>query len=295
MAKRYVDTERIGINAVEKLVLEELKWIFREQPIVDMGIDAQIEQVLANPTGKLIGMQIKAGESHFEIKSSHLVYYGDVKHSNYWLNHSLPVIIVAHLPITSKTYWQVVNKDTIKYTRKAWKIEIPFSNELNKNSIEKLEELLNDSPERIKLQKLLFDRELIEYLLDGGTINIYTEEWINKTLGRGIFKVILIDAGGKEEVAKEWFTYYLGTLEQALSSYFPWADFEVDEGFYDWNFDEDSVYAMYSEDYIEQKEIYPYEVKENEVAAYRINLVLNSLGKSFIEVLKYLEHERQGI
>ena len=42
---RYSTTERIGVNAVEHIVLHELGWIFREQPIVDMGIDAHIERV----------------------------------------------------------------------------------------------------------------------------------------------------------------------------------------------------------------------------------------------------------
>lgn len=43
--ERYSATERIGVNAVERIVVSELGWIFREQPIMDMGIDAQIELV----------------------------------------------------------------------------------------------------------------------------------------------------------------------------------------------------------------------------------------------------------
>lgn len=61
---RFSPTEQIGVTAVGHIVFKELKWIFREQPICDMGIDAQIELVDERPTGKLIGVQIKAGPSH---------------------------------------------------------------------------------------------------------------------------------------------------------------------------------------------------------------------------------------
>src|SRR5262249_4360686 len=55
-------TERKGINAVEKIFLHEFSWLFREQPVSDYGIDAQVEVVENNkPTGKLIALQIKTG------------------------------------------------------------------------------------------------------------------------------------------------------------------------------------------------------------------------------------------
>ena len=60
MMSRYNTTERLGINAVEQIILKELKWIFREQLIADMGIDAQIEVVCNGvPTGQLLALQIK--------------------------------------------------------------------------------------------------------------------------------------------------------------------------------------------------------------------------------------------
>ena len=34
---RYSDTERIGVNAVESLILRDLGWIFREQPTWTWG------------------------------------------------------------------------------------------------------------------------------------------------------------------------------------------------------------------------------------------------------------------
>jgi hypothetical protein len=73
---RYTTTERLGINAVEQVVLKELQWIFREQPIADMGIDAHVETVCNGaPTGQLQALQIKTGASHFQDTGDALTYY----------------------------------------------------------------------------------------------------------------------------------------------------------------------------------------------------------------------------
>jgi len=63
---RYDSTERIGVSEVQSVIVGELGWLFREQPISDFGIDAHVETVGdGNPTGKLIAIQIKSGPSHF--------------------------------------------------------------------------------------------------------------------------------------------------------------------------------------------------------------------------------------
>lgn len=135
MMVRYDGTERLGVNATEKIVIGELAWIFREQPLVDVGIDAHIEIVDDGiPTGKLIAAQIKTGISHFKNTKKHLVYYGELKHYTYWLNHSLPVILIAHLPETSETFWEAVTIKNTSMTKKRWRIEIPKHKRLNVSS-----------------------------------------------------------------------------------------------------------------------------------------------------------------
>ncbi len=70
---RFISTDRIGVGKVE-LVISELGWIFREQPIVDMGVDATIEQVFnGNPTGKIIAAQIKSGKSYFKNQNEQFI------------------------------------------------------------------------------------------------------------------------------------------------------------------------------------------------------------------------------
>jgi hypothetical protein len=125
---RYSSTERVGINAVESIVLNQLEWIFREQLVADMGIDAQIELVDGTPTGKLIAVQIKTGASHFHETGCGYTYYGDGVHLDYWSGHSLPIILVAHLPETEETFWVSVNESSVQRTKKGWKVNIPKAN-----------------------------------------------------------------------------------------------------------------------------------------------------------------------
>lgn len=135
--KRYNPIERIGINATEGIILNQFGWIFRDQPISDMGIDAHIERAdKGNPTGKKIELQIKTGLSHFKEHEDGLVFYGENVHLKYWRNHSNPVVLVGHLPETGKTYWVRISTEHIEKTPTKWKIKIPYSQELNSKALD---------------------------------------------------------------------------------------------------------------------------------------------------------------
>ena len=119
-------TERIGVHQVALTLLEKYKWIEREQYVADFGIDTQVEIVEnSNPTGLLYSIQVKAGESYLRGNSNFIIYYPSEKHKNYWLNHSLPVILIICDIKTTKKYWTFVNRETVKLTKDGWKIEIP--------------------------------------------------------------------------------------------------------------------------------------------------------------------------
>ncbi|WP_185965592.1 DUF4365 domain-containing protein, partial [Flavobacterium zepuense] len=65
---RYSNIERLGVIETDRIITKELGWIFREQPITDVGLDAIIEQVEnGEPLGKFIALQIKTGEGNFYI------------------------------------------------------------------------------------------------------------------------------------------------------------------------------------------------------------------------------------
>ena len=291
MKERYSKTERIGVNKVESLFLEKFNWIFREQPILDMGIDAHVEYVdHSGPTGKLIGIQIKTGLSHFYEKENSFVYYLNDTHYNYWTNHSLPVILVGHIPEYEYTIWGFIDKNYVEKTEKGWKIEIPKTNTLqDDNAKYQIEEIIKSKTINAKINKLIFDKELMKHIRRGGKINVYTEEWHNKSLGRGPFAVILINEAGEEENVRQWSSFYTYKLEDLIQKYFPWADFGIDKEFYEENFSE-SVFDVYSQGWLDSHKIYPYEIMDAECGFYRINLELNQIGISFLELEDYLEN-----
>ena len=101
------DCERIGVLECGA-AFQKIGFMFREQPIGDYGIDAIIEtRDDKYLSGKLIAVQIKSGDSYFkEQKDNCVIYRGDIKHYYYyWLNHSLPVIIVPSSVLTIFRYW----------------------------------------------------------------------------------------------------------------------------------------------------------------------------------------------
>lgn len=287
---RYNHTEQLGIIESFRIFASEFKWIFREQPIIDMGIDAHIELVDdGNPTGKLIALQIKTGDSYFHEKEETFTFYLDKIHYNYWINHSLPVILIAHMPQKKITLWQYVEKNNVKKTSKGWKIDIPKQNHLtDSKSKYQIADIINSKSLDGKITKLKLDSNLMKYINKGGKVNVYTQEYHNKSLGRGPFKIILIDKDGNEEIVREWQRFYTYTLEDLLEKYFPWAHIEIDKDFYEENFD-DSYYDVYTDKYKTDHTIYPYKVLSGEVSEYRINLKLNKIGTAFMDLEEYLE------
>jgi Domain of unknown function (DUF4365) len=287
---RFSPTERVGVNATEATVIKDLGWIFREQAISDMGIDAHIESVLeGKPTGQLIGVQIKTGVSHFKDKEDHLVYYGDLVHLDYWLQHSLPIILVAHLPDSQTTLWVQVNKSLVQRTGKGWKIEIPKSQTLEKSSAPALLAVLDGTLQEVKSRNLTLQIDYMKFIEKGGKLVIYKEEWHNKSLGRGALNLLKINKDGSEEIIKAdnfWYTGY--DVKGLVQAVYPWAAVSLDEDFYEANFDE-SFYHVYSDAYIAKNEIYPYATLLGEISLYRVKIHLNSLGKSFLEVMSYLD------
>ncbi len=148
---RNSQTDRVGVQTVG-LLFETCGYIFREQPIVDCGIDAQVELVDDNlASGRLIALQIKSGASWFkETTDDGYVFRGDMEHLKYWLNHALPVLIVLCDTNNGTAYWQSINKYTISYTGKAWKVTVPFQQQVNvgmNNDLRRLANLVEIVPD----------------------------------------------------------------------------------------------------------------------------------------------------
>src|SRR5262249_28620698 len=175
-------TERNGINAVEKIFLDEFGWLFREQPVSDYGIDAQVEVVENNePTGKLIALQIKTGASYFRPNGDDFVFYGELRHLEYWTRHSLPVFLILHDPDRNLTVWQKVERRLANVTKKRWSIVVPSANVLEAASKTFISDGIANDDESIRRFNMAYDFDTIE-ALHGKEVYFEVNEWVNKSL-----------------------------------------------------------------------------------------------------------------
>jgi hypothetical protein len=130
-----------GVHIVGKIVSRDLGWIFRDQPVADYGIDAHIEVVddAGQPTGRLLALQIKTGSSYARDRFSS----ANLRHLTYWLEHSLPVLVVIVDEDTETAYWRVVS-EPIERTESGWSIEVSQENVLGASAKEPLAALASE-------------------------------------------------------------------------------------------------------------------------------------------------------
>ncbi|MFI5898045.1 DUF4365 domain-containing protein [Actinoplanes sp. NPDC051513] len=182
--------ERDGVVEVNHMITKRLKWIFREQPIADYGIDGHLEVVSGDDqvTGKNIGAQIKSGKSWFDTAApgGWLFAESTLKHYNYWLGHSLPVILILHHPTTEKLYWQIVDQTTATRTGKGFKVIVPEANVLDVSAKPALEDIARRlGPAAIAV----YDRSL--QVLPWPTVNaLQTAEQVDRTAAARVAQVL---------------------------------------------------------------------------------------------------------
>lgn len=164
---RYNNTERIGVNKTEQIFIEEIGWIFREQPLVDVGIDALIEiSEEGVPKGNFLAAQIKSGKGNFYQTSNSLIYYVSNIHYYYWINLDLPIILIGYIPEEKKAYWQHISKKNLEKTNKGWKIELPQNKILNKKSVFELKKIIEKSNSSSKVLQILKGNIIPENVYD---------------------------------------------------------------------------------------------------------------------------------
>lgn len=302
----------MGVNLVERAVMEELGWIFREQPTQDYGIDGHMEVVDDEfVTGRLIAIQIKAGSSYLkEENSTGFIFRGKMEHYNYWTNHSLPVVLVLCDLHSQTCYWEQINEDTVEIvSESSWKVIVPKEQILDKTALHHLKNIAENTTDyERRLNLLVLARAWMEELLNGNRVILTSDEWINKTSGRGSINLKVVEENtGYEKIVQSWpmvffpFTSY----EDLFPELFPWANISVDEEFYEeyeedeflidnavWD-NEDGNYIVFG-DYGEWKgrkpKIRPYTIHSGEVASYQLSLDLNEIGRSFLLLDNYLRN-----
>ncbi len=145
-----------GVAAVNMLFSRELRWIFREVSKRDVGVDAQVEVCRERlATSRLLALQIKAGESYFtESTADGWIYRGNRDHLDYYLAHSLPVLMVLYDPRSGGAWWQHVSKETIRRTDKGWALFVPRDQRLGEQARAPLEAIaqLVTAEERVRIE-----------------------------------------------------------------------------------------------------------------------------------------------
>lgn len=304
-------TERIGVSHCGEIAARK-NWLFREQPINDVGIDAHIEfcDDLGN-SKQLIGLQLKSGESWFkEIKNNCVIFRKiSERQYNYWTTNSLPCIIVLYNPTDNMCIWQKLTIDTIKKTNtgKGFYVEVPMKQVfLDDKSNEILFSFSNLPKHVINYNFLLSQKVFMQIIKGGGIVKLTSVEWVNKSSGRG--ETNLIVYSDKKEI-KYSFPYYFPftPYENVFPRLFPWATFSIDKSFYD-SYDESRWLDLHCYYDKEENELINVgktleEFRESlpairgvpsasgETCEYRLLLGLNELGDSFLRVNEYVEKE----
>jgi hypothetical protein len=142
-AKQSDRTGEQGV-ALVKLRLEKIGFAVRDQMSSDYGIDAIAELIDdETATGRLVAIQIKSGNSYLEeAKDSYFVYRPDAQHVDYWLEHTLPVIVCLCDTENEIVYWERVAKDTVESTGKGYKLAVPQARQFGPQAREALKDLV---------------------------------------------------------------------------------------------------------------------------------------------------------
>ncbi|MBW2644120.1 MAG: DUF4365 domain-containing protein [Deltaproteobacteria bacterium] len=218
-------TERIGVHKFALTILQDFNWFEREQSISDHGIDFQIEIVDDDfPTGMLYAVQLKSGRSYFnESTEDAIVFRGKKRHLTYWTDYSLPVILVLYNPEEDNLYWTFVNQENTIETDKAWKIEIPKSNILSRESKQEIEKYYINTNDFTLLKtedtshalsrrisvKLLHKKDISNY-----TIKNTIPHLIEKLKSSDYFRNEIVSENHKNKLADSIWVYTYKTIEQ---------------------------------------------------------------------------------
>jgi hypothetical protein len=303
-----------GVTHTQLAVEDELGWLFREQPTEDYGIDAHAEIVDGEDVrGRLLAMQIKSGNSWFkEPGPAGWWFRPDAHHVEYWLDHSLPVVVVLYHPKTKLCHWQLVNRDTLVETSTGgWKLLVPEANVLDESATVPLGKAAEGDPYELRLRDLRLAKPWMEMLAAETRLVVDFAEWINKSSGRGTISIGIDHEDGNEPEELVAWHLLVGpwSYAEAVPKLFAWADADVheetyDEAEHDQYQDECSVWdegdQFFTESFADWKRsliargIRPYDNASGEVDYYRLELTLNELGRAFLVVDKFAtDGERQ--
>lgn len=304
--------ERIGMNHCGEIA-ERNNWMFREQPVNDIGIDAHMEFKQLSGKSKLLALQIKSGESWFKEKQEGCIIFRDINERQYiyWTTNSLPCIVVLYNPNDDTCIWQKLTLETIERTHqgngKGFFVKVPLIQVfLNGVSNEKLLSFTNLPEHIINYNFLLSQKEFMQIINKGGKVKLHSSELVNKSIGRGEIELIVNDGKSiKKYLYPYWFPFTPYT--EVFPRLFLWAEFSADEDYYEENdksswreyhcyYDKDDEEWVIVGDTFEEyrRTLNPMRSIDHsgEVAEYMLVLRLNELGKSFLTVDEFVSQNQ---
>lgn len=272
--------ERIAIYAASRITARLPGLIFREQRRGDTGLDAHLEITEDYPKmGKTIGLQLRSDEgSYLEHSARGYVCRGEMAHLAYWLQHSIPVLVMIYERQRDRILWEVADADTIEVDGQEWELVVPHDHVYGEEAVPAISELPCYSP---YLSRLALDRPWMELLEAGRDILLEMDEWINRPSTRGTLRLCVTQLDGSREAVYDWSFQTDADMPHAfrLPALFPWADLSVDAEFYE---------ERESERLAEPVAIRPWSVEAGEIAHFLLKLSLNELGRSFLVTERFL-------
>lgn len=115
--KKLTDSQLLGSQGTGliDLVVSRMGLVWRPTAQHDAGIDGEIE-IRDAATGRMTGMLLKVqSKAVSELRNETDVsfdYWPDSRDMDYWLGHSVPVILIVSKPSTNECYWQVIKAPT---------------------------------------------------------------------------------------------------------------------------------------------------------------------------------------
>jgi len=205
-------------------------------------------------------LQIKTGASYFRPNGDDFVFYGELRHLEYWTRHSLLVFLILHDPDRNLTVWQKVERRLANVTKKGWSIVVPSANVLEAASKTFISDGIANDDESIRRFNMAYDFDTIE-ALHGKEVYFEVNEWVNKSLK---FRDVGVYYGDHGKHAPDFMIRMrvpAPTLDDFMRNIFPWLDYEC-------------VRA---------------EEKAGEVEVHVLQVWVNELGKSYLCVEQYFK------
>ena len=152
-----------GVHLTGLKITGALGYVFRAKAVSDVGIDGEIEiRDGGKSHGRLVALQIKTGPSYFKERTKKgFVFRGSMTHLRYWLNYSVPVLVVLCDLKEGECYWALVDLENIRFHERSWSMEIPFAQKLDRTAVNPIRKI-STRFQRRDIVDLLFKNWLVE-------------------------------------------------------------------------------------------------------------------------------------